>query len=367
MLTHGFASSVHEPRQLVPEFTQALQHTPMARQDLLQPDSGGLYCPLGDFWIDPLRPVPRAVITHAHADHARSGAGAYFTARDGLPVLAHRVGGGDTAGNIHGVDYGQPFRLGETRVTLFPAGHILGSATVRVESALGTWGVSGDFKRAPDPTCSLFQAFDCEVWMTECTFGLPVYRWPATAQVVDEIIEWWQQCQAAGRPAVLFCYALGKAQRLLAELAGRAPRPIWLHGAMQPLTECYREQGILMADTQTVSEAGKGYKFAGDLVLAPPSAAGSPWMRRFPRHSSGFVSGWMRIRGNRRRRGYDRGFILSDHADWPDLIQTVADMKAERVITIHGNGEALAGYLNEQGLAAESWNLRATLGRSEPA
>lgn len=332
--------------------------------ELLAPDAGGLYCHAGDFWIDPLRPVPRAVITHAHADHARSGAGEYFTVRDGLPVLAHRVGEG---GDFIAVEYGAPFELGETRVTLFPAGHILGSATVRVESEHGTWGVSGDFKRVPDPTCAPFQPFACDVWLSECTFGLPVYRWPPTAQVVAEILDWWHGCIEAGRPAVLFCYALGKAQRLLGELAGLAPRPVWLHGAMQPLTECYREQGLRLTETRPVSEAEKGYRFPGDLILAPPSAAGSPWMRRFPRHSAGFVSGWMQIRGHRRRRGYDRGFVLSDHADWPALINTVADMQARRVITIHGNGEALAGYLREQELEAESWNLRASLGRSASA
>ncbi len=330
----------------------------MASNHVLVPDAGGLYCPAGDFWIDPLRAVPRAVVTHAHADHARSGAGQYFSAREGLPVLTHRVG---TTGEFNPVEYGEPFRLGQTRVTLFPAGHILGSATVRVESEHGTWGVSGDFKRAPDPTCTPFQPFTCDVWLSECTFGLPVYRWPPTEQVVGEILDWWHGCIEAKRPAVLFCYALGKAQRLLAELAGRAPGPIWLHGAMQPLTDCYREQGLVLADTRPVSAAAKGYRFGQDLILAPPSAAGSPWMRRFPKHSSGFISGWMRIRGHRRRRGYDRGFVLSDHADWPGLIDTVADMQAQRVITIHGNGEALAGFLREQGLQAESWNLRTSL------
>ncbi len=327
-------------------------------QPLLTPDAGGLYCPAGDFWIDPLRPVSRAIITHAHADHARSGAGEYFSTRDGLPVLTHRVG---EKGAFRAVDYGEPFELGGTRVTLFPAGHILGSATVRIESDNGVWGVSGDFKRAPDPTCRGFEPFKCDVWLTECTFGLPVYRWPATEQVIEEVLDWWRSCRETNRPAVLFCYALGKAQRVLAELAGRAPGPIWLHGAMLPLTDCYRQQGIPLAETRPVSEAEKGYKFAGDLIMAPPSAAGSPWMRRFPRHSSGFVSGWMRIRGHRRRRGYDQGFVLSDHADWPALIDTVSDMQARRVITIHGNGEALAGFLQEEGLDAECWNLRASL------
>ena len=330
---------------------------------LLYPDAGGLYCPAGDFWIDPLKPVPRAIITHAHADHARSGNAEVFAATPGIPVLDHRVGGVDT---ISACDYGQPFELGQARVTLYPAGHILGSATVRIETDDGTWGVSGDFKRSPDPTCAPFEPFSCDTWVTECTFGLPVYRWQDTTEVIDEIIDWWQGCREQQRPAVLFCYALGKAQRVLAELHGRAEGPVWLHGAMQPLTDCYRSQGLDLIETRPVSEAEKGYKFTGDLIMAPPSAAGSPWMRRFPKHGSGFVSGWMRIRGNRRRRGYDRGFVLSDHADWPALINTAHDMGAKRVITIHGNGEALSGFLREQGIDSEVWNLRQTL-RQAPA
>jgi putative mRNA 3-end processing factor len=328
-------------------------------EPLLVPDAGGLYCRAGDFWIDPLRPVPRSIITHAHADHARSGAAEVFTANDGLPVLTHRIG---EPQDLIGLDYGESVELGETRVTLFPAGHILGSATVRIESDQGTWGVSGDFKRAPDPTCAAFQPYTCDVWVSECTFGLPVYRWPRPAQVVGEIIDWWAECRAQSRPAVLFCYALGKAQRVLSELArAGVSDTIWLHGAMLPLTDCYRKQGIELPPPRSATEADKGEKFQGQLVLAPPSAAGSPWMRRFPKHSAGFVSGWMRIRGNRRRRGYDRGFVMSDHADWPDLVRTCGEMEAERVITIHGNGESLVRHLADQGLAAEAWNLRQTL------
>lgn len=333
-------------------------------QSLLVPDAGGLYCRAGEFWIDPLKPVPRSVITHAHADHARSGAGEVFTAQSGLPVLTHRIGQPE---DLTGLAYGESIELGETRITLFPAGHILGSATVRIESGQETWGVSGDFKRVPDPTCEPFEPFDCDVWLSECTFGLPVYRWQPTSEVIAEIMDWWQSCRDAGRPAVLFCYALGKAQRVLAELASaRFSETVWLHGAMLPLTDCYREQGVALPPTRPVSEAEKSYRFEGNLILAPPSAAGSPWMRRFPKHSTGFCSGWMRIRGNRRRRGYDRGFVLSDHADWPGLVDTVADMRASRVISIHGNGEALTRHLQEQGLSAEAWNLRATL-REPPA
>ncbi len=325
---------------------------------LLQPDAGGLYCAAGGFWIDPLRPVPRAIITHAHADHARSGSEDYHTATANLAVLAARIGEGDsTAGH----DWGEPFELGDTRVTLYPAGHIYGSSWVRIESAQGTWGVSGDFKRAPDPTCTPFEPAPVDVWLTECTFGLPVYRWSEPARVIDEIEDWWCECRVADRPAVLFCYALGKAQRILAELAARTDEAVWIHGAMRPLIEAYRTAGIEMLPTRMVSEAEPRQRYGGQLVLAPPSAAGSSWMRRFPKHSAGFVSGWMRIRGNRRRRGYDRGFVMSDHADWPALVGTVTDMQADRVITIHGNGEALAGYLNERGIAAESWDLRASL------
>jgi putative mRNA 3-end processing factor len=329
-------------------------------RDLLQPDAGGLYCRAGGFWIDPLRPVERAIITHAHADHARSGSGDYDTAEHNIAVLGARIG---EAAPLHGRAWGEPFDVGDVRVTLFPAGHIFGSSWVRIESDAGTWGVSGDFKRAPDPTCTPFEPADVDVWLTECTFGLPVYRWPEPDEVVSEIVDWWRDCRRQNRPAVLFCYALGKAQRLLAELAqrGAGDETAWIHGAMRPLVDAYRDAGIAMLPTRLVSEAAKGEKFGGELVLAPPSAAGSTWMRRFPRHSAGFVSGWMRIRGNRRRRGYDRGFVMSDHADWPALVDTVADLGARRVITIHGNGEALAGFLRERGLSAESWNLRATL------
>ncbi|MDT8438563.1 MAG: ligase-associated DNA damage response exonuclease [Wenzhouxiangellaceae bacterium] len=334
----------------------------MCANNLLEPSAGGLYCAAGDFWIDPLRPVPRAIITHAHADHARSGSAEYHTASTNLPVLAARIG---AAAPHRGHEWGEPFELGDVRVTLFPAGHIFGSSWVRIESDLGVWGVSGDFKRAPDPTCRAFEPRPVDVWLSECTFGLPVYRFPPPARVIDEVLEWWRDCRAQDRPAVLFCYALGKAQRVLAELARRVDDPVWVHGAMKPLVDAYRAAGVRMLPTRLISEAAQGEKFAGALILAPPSAAGSSWMRRFPKHSTGFVSGWMRLRGHRRRRGYDRGFVLSDHADWPALVETARELQARRVITIHGNGEALAGYLREQGLDAESWNLRASLG--EPA
>lgn len=325
--------------------------------DLVQLRPEGLYCPAGDFHIDPWQPVPRAVITHAHGDHARGGSGLYHCQSDGAALLECRLG---TDAPLAPHDYGEAFVLGHARVSLHPAGHILGSAQVRIECDGEVWVVSGDYKRDPDPTCAPFEPLRCDAFITEATFGFPVYRWPDTAQAAAEVLEWWDECRASNRAAVLHCYALGKAQRLLAELARLTDRRVLLHGAMTRLVEIYREAGIAMLPTQTVSEQGKAADFAGELILAPPSAAGSPWMRRFGNASTGFASGWMQLRGNRRRRGYDRGFVVSDHADWPGLLRTVEETGAARVLATHGNTEALVQTLRERGVAAET--LRTAFG-----
>ena len=311
----------------------------------------GLYCPAGDFFIDPWRPVARAVITHGHGDHARGGMGQYHSTRAGLPILQWRLG--EQAYHLH--DYGEAFQLGDAKVSLHPAGHVLGSAQVRIEVDGRVWVASGDYKRQPDPTCAPFEVVPCDVFITEGTFGLPVYRWPDTTDVAREIIAWRDQCAARGETAVLLCYALGKAQRLLAELGRVTDQPAWLHGAVATGVEVYREAGIDMLPTHPVSDADKGSEFAGRLVLAPPSAAGSPWMKRFRRSQVGFASGWKRIRGNRRRRNYDRGFQVSDHADWPDLMRTIRETGARRVIATHGNTDAIIRALNEDGIAAEAF------------
>jgi putative mRNA 3-end processing factor len=323
----------------------------MPGQDLIQLRPEGLYCPAGDFHIDPWRPVPRAVITHGHGDHARGGMGAYHTSRTGLPILRWRLGEQDYA--VH--DHGEAFRLGAAKVSLHPAGHVLGSAQVRVEVDGEVWVASGDYKRQHDPTCAPFEVVRCDTFITEATFGLPIYRWPSTADVAADIVAWRDHCGERGEAAVLFCYALGKAQRVLAELAAHTDEPALLHGAVAAGVEVYRQAGIPMLETLPVSETQKGADFAGKLVIAPPSAAGSPWMRRFRRAQQGFASGWMRIRGNRRRRNYDRGFVVSDHADWPDLMRTVRETGARRVIATHGNTDAIIRALNEDGIAAESF------------
>lgn len=311
----------------------------------------GLYCPQGDFYIDPWQPVENAVITHGHGDHARIGMGAYHVVASGLPILQWRLGGQI----YHAHEYGEGFELGGARVSLHPAGHVLGSAQVRIEADGVAWVVSGDYKRQPDPTCAPFEVVPCDVFITEATFGLPIYRWPDTADVARDIVQWREHCAQRGQAAVLFCYALGKAQRLLAELAAWTDRPALLHGAIAAGVQVYRTAGIPMLDTRLVVEAGRSSDFVGELVLAPPSAAGSAWMRRFRGAQTALASGWMRIRGNRRRRNHDRGFVVSDHADWPDLMRTIRETGARRVIATHGNTDAILRALNEDGIAAEAF------------
>ncbi|MGH8076851.1 MAG: ligase-associated DNA damage response exonuclease [Lysobacter sp.] len=314
----------------------------------------GLYCPHGDFYIDPWHPVDCAVITHGHGDHARAGMGEYHVATSGLPILRWRLGGQI----YYPHEYGESFQLGAARISLHPAGHVLGSAQVRIEIDGRIWVASGDYKRQPDPTCAPFEVVPCDVFITEATFGLPIYRWPDTSEVAREIVQWRDHCARRGQAAVLFCYALGKAQRLLAELAAWTDRPALLHGAIAAGVQVYRAAGIPMLATQTVVEAGKGRDFIGELVLAPPLAAGSAWMRRFRGAQTGFASGWMRIRGNRRRRNYDRGFVVSDHADWPSLMRTIRETGARRVIATHGNTDAILRALNEDGIAAEAFRTQ---------
>ena len=307
--------------------------------------SSGLLCESGGFHVDPWGPVPLAVVTHAHADHARAGSGAYLCAAPGVGLLERRLG---AEAAIRGVPYGKRISLGHTVVSFHPAGHILGSAQVRVERAGEVWVVSGDYKRQVDPTCEPFEPLPCQVFITEATFALPIYCWPEPAAVARDIVSWWQTNREANRASVLFCYALGKAQRILAMLRPLTSDTVFVHGALHGLTDTYRAAGIEMLPTVPVAETMRGKSFAGELVLAPELAIGSTWMRRFGDHETAFASGWMRVRGNRRRRSFDRGFVLSDHADWPGLLSTIAESGARRVLATHGSPEPLARYLREE-------------------
>jgi len=306
----------------------------------------GLYCPPGDFYIDPWRPVARAVITHGHGDHARYGMGGYLCHADSVPILRKRLGEID----VQGVAYGEAVERDGVRVSLHPAGHILGSAQIRIEHGGEVWVASGDYKIEPDGTCAPFEPIRCHGFVSESTFGLPVYRWRPQAEIAQEINRWWRANAEAGQASVVFAYSLGKAQRVLA-LVDPGIGPLVVHGAVEPMNEIYRERGVALP--LTVSPIGMAKAdLARSLAIAPPSAAGSPWMRRFPDYADAFASGWMQVRGNRRRRGVDRGFVLSDHADWAGLNAAIDATGASKVLVTHGSTETLARFLRERGLDA---------------
>ena len=316
---------------------------------LLEARHGGLVCAAGGFTVDPARPADVAVVTHAHADHARPGSGVYHCSIEGEAYTRARVGE-NAALVTHG--WGDPFELGNTRVSLHPAGHIRGSAQVRVEDERGVWVVSGDYKREQDRTCSSFEVVPCDVFITEATFALPIYRWRPTAEVVEDVYRWWQAVRARGKCAMLFCYALGKAQRLLAELSDFTDGPIYLHGALETLTDAYARDGVRFPALASATGTDRKDGLAGELVLAPPSASRSSWMKRFKAPETAFASGWMRVRGQRRGRGWDRGFVLSDHVDWPGIIETAQACGARRVLATHGRSDILVRYLTERGIDA---------------
>jgi len=308
----------------------------------------GFYCPPADIFIDPWRPVARAVVTHGHGDHARAGSQAYLCHEDSVPILRRRLG--EIA--VQGLAYGEALDVDGVKISLHPAGHILGSAQVRVEHKGEVWVASGDYKIEPDRTCAPFEPVRCQGFITESTFGLPIYRWRPQSEIAAEINAWWRANAEAGRASVVFAYSLGKAQRVLA-LLDPSLGPILCHGAVEPMNAAYRERGIDLPETSSPAGLPKA-TLAKALVIAPPSAAGSPWMRRFPDYADAFASGWMQVRGNRRRRGVDRGFVLSDHADWSGLLAAIEATGASRVLATHGSVATLVRYLRERGLDADS-------------
>ena len=334
-----------------------------AEHDLVVQRPEGLYCPAGDFHIDPWRPVDRAVITHAHADHARRGHAAYLCSARGAGVLRARLG--DIT--LQTLAYGERLRIGRAWVSLHPAGHVLGSAQVRIEVDGEVWVASGDYfctgaeatpmvgtvTAAPEPF-EPFEPVRCHTFITESTFGLPVYRWRAPRDVFTEIDRWWAGNAAAGRASLLLAYSFGKAQRLL---AGVDPSigPIVVHGAVEPLNRAYRAEGVALPTTLRLEEVADKTLLARALVIAPPAVRGSAWARRLGDCSDAFASGWMQLRGMRRRQGLDRGFVLSDHADWPGLQRAIAATGAGRVIVTHGYEAVMVRWLQQHGLEAGSF------------
>ncbi|MEQ9454565.1 MAG: ligase-associated DNA damage response exonuclease [Phycisphaeraceae bacterium] len=324
------------------------------RDDLVVRDGSGLTCAAGGFTIDPWRGVETAVITHGHSDHARRGSGLYIATEASAPILRHRLG---REIRLRTVDYGEPIDFGPVRVSLHPAGHLLGSAQVRVEHRDEVWVVTGDYKRDSDPTCAPFEVVTCDVLISECTFGLPIYRWPDARLEFDEVNAWWRACREMGRTAVLSVYSLGKAQRVLASVDASVG-PIGVHGAVDPLCRVYREAGVKLPEWVKVSpDSAKQLKGFG-LVLAPPSALGTAWVKRLSPVSAAAASGWMRVRGRRRREGLDRGFVISDHADWPGLLRTIEETGARRIGLTHGSTGSLERYLREIGKEAFSIDTR---------
>jgi putative mRNA 3-end processing factor len=325
--------------------------------DLLQPNENGLYCPQGDFYIDPWRAVERAVITHGHSDHARPGSRRYLTTPTGAHILRARL---DASAHIRALPLGETLEINGVRVSLHPAGHILGSAQVRIEWRGQVWVVSGDYKTVADPTCEAFAAVGCHVFITESTFGLPIYRWRPQHELIAEINDWWRNNRAAGRTSVLYAYALGKAQRILAGL-DPSIGPILVHGAVYRYTQAYLRAGIVLPAVLYADTANARAHRGQALVLAPPSAdAMSGWLAKFGDTSLAFASGWMQIRGARRRRAVDRGFVVSDHADWPGLLDAIRASGAARIGVTHGYTTTMVRYLREQGWAAEVFESRYT-------
>ena len=314
--------------------------------DLIVARPEGLYCPPGNFFIDPWRPVESAVITHGHSDHARRGHARYLAHEASAGILRSRFG--DIG--LQTLPYGEPLTYNGVRISLHPAGHVLGSAQVRVEHEGEVWVASGDYKLEADGTCEPFEPVPCHTFITESTFGLPIYRWPSSEELFSDINQWWRTNAAAGRASVLFCYAFGKAQRLLHGV-DESTGPIIVHGALEPLNQVYREAGVSLPATRKAAEVDAA-TISQALILAPPSAQGTPWMRRFGNYSDAFASGWMLLRGTRRRRGVDRGFVMSDHADWPGLQRAITGTGAERVFVTHGSVAVMVRWLQASGLDA---------------
>src|SRR5688572_24443611 len=318
----------------------------MMKSGLVKLTKRGLYCAQGDFYIDPWLPVKRAVLTHAHGDHTYRGNQHYLVPAEGKRITRLRLG---YDAKVSSQKYGETATIGGVKLSFHPAGHILGSAQVRVEHKGEVWVVSGDYKLMPDATCAPFEPVKCHHFITEATFGLPIYRWQPTQFIFDEINTWWRRNREKEKASVLFAYSLGKSQRVMNGI-DRSIGPIFTHGAVERLTQAYREHGVDMPVTTYAGSVGNKKDFIGSLVIAPPSAQQAVgWLRRFGTHSTGFASGWMMIRGARRQRAVDRGFVLSDHADWPELMKAIAVAEAETVYVTHGFSEEVVRFLNENG------------------
>jgi putative mRNA 3-end processing factor len=312
----------------------------------------GLYCESGGFYIDPHRSVDLAIVTHAHSDHARKGCKKYICEKTGVELLRTRLGKNIV---VETFSYGEVFTLGDVQVSLHSAGHILGSAQVRIQRGSEVWVASGDYKRDSDPSCEPFENVKCDTFITEATFGTPKFQWAKNLPHGEMIYQWWQKNAEQNQNSIVFGYSLGKAQRILAELAPYASKPILIHPTIIELTECYRQQGRKLAATQDLFWAFESLMnneiLQGELILAPPSILKDGWGKFLGNYKTAFASGWMQGHGRGFGPRYDHGFVMSDHADWNDLNQTILETGAQRVYVQHRDG-ALVRHLKSKGLEA---------------
>ncbi len=316
--------------------------------EILEMTNRGLFCPAGDFYIDPWRSVDRAVVTHAHSDHARPGMRNYLCSAEGETVLRLRVGAKSA---IQALEYGEVVEMNGVKLSLHPAGHILGSSQVRVELNGEVIVVSGDYKTEADSTCTPFHPVKCHTFITESTFGLPIYRWAKEGAVFSQVNDWWRNNQAEGFASVLYGYSLGKSQRALAGL-DPGIGPIFEHETLRPYTNAYRSAGIQLPKTKTIGRAKEDFDWAKAMILAPPGSMTSAWRAHIGPMRTAFMSGWMAVRKGSRGRGGQFGFVVSDHVDWPSLMSAIAATEAERVLVTHGFSKTVVRYLRETGLEA---------------
>lgn len=315
---------------------------------LLAFNEKGIYCEQADVYLDPWKPVDKAIISHGHADHSRWGHKKYITHHSNVPIIRHRLG----EITVSGKEWNESFTINGVKFSLHPAGHIIGSSQIRVEYKGEVWVFTGDYKMGDDGVAVPYEPVKCHSFITECTFGLPAFKWLPQQQVMDDINEWWQQNRQDGRTSVLFGYSLGKAQRLLKHLDPSVGK-IYTHGAIENMTEVLRPQVSFPETTRVTRETTKE-DLKGNLVLAPPSAHGTPWLRKMVPFVTASASGWMAFRGARRRRAIDKGFVLSDHCDWQGLLQAIKETGCEKVICTHGYTDIFSKYLCELGYDART-------------
>lgn len=318
-------------------------------QEVLKFTGSSIYCPSADIHIDPWKPVDYAIITHAHSDHARPGSKHYLAHKDSESILRLRLGEDIS---LQTVEYGEKFSIKGVQFSLHPAGHVIGSAQIRVEEKGEVWVASGDYKVEDDRFSTPFEPVKCHAFITESTFGLPIYKWRPQQEIMNDIKEWWKQNQLQGKASVLMGYALGKMQRLIKNLQP-FDHKVFAHGAIFNVNERLRAAGFDLPFIPRVTSEIDKKEYRGALILGTSSSLNTPWLKKFEPYSTGYCSGWMAVRGAKNRRSVDRGFVLSDHADWNELNWAIAETGAEKVYVTHGYTDTYARWLNEQGIEAQ--------------